>query len=73
MDSHSRLPPPSLAQPLSALADRDLRGLHAEHIGFREFWRFAWRERHRLLRYLRWTDRMRARQLVASKNALHGD
>jgi hypothetical protein len=48
-------------------------GLHAGQIGFREFWRFAWRERRDLLRYLRWTGRMRKRQLLASKNALHGD
>jgi hypothetical protein len=34
-------------------------GLHADQIGFSEFWRFAWRERANLLRYLRWTDRMR--------------
>jgi hypothetical protein len=34
-------------------------GLHADQIGVSEFWRFAWRERANLLRYLRWTDRMR--------------
>jgi hypothetical protein len=34
-------------------------GLHAEQIGFAEFWRFAWRERRELLRYLRWAERMR--------------
>jgi hypothetical protein len=48
-------------------------GLHAERIGFREFWRFAWRERRHLLRYLRWTGRMRQRRLLVSKNAVHGD
>jgi len=48
-------------------------GLHAERIGFREFCRFAWRERRNLLRYLRWTDRMRKRQLLRSIHALHGD
>ena len=34
-------------------------GLHADRIGFAEFWAFAWRERGNLLRYLRWTERMR--------------
>ncbi|HXA51943.1 MAG TPA: hypothetical protein VNV86_16620 [Candidatus Acidoferrum sp.] len=34
-------------------------GLHADRIGFSEFWRFAWRERSNLMRYLRWTERMR--------------
>jgi hypothetical protein len=34
-------------------------GLHAESIGFAAFWRFAWRERASLLRYLRWAGRMR--------------
>lgn len=33
-------------------------GLHAERIGFVEFWRFSWRHRAPLLRYLAWTDRM---------------
>jgi hypothetical protein len=34
-------------------------GLHADQIGFAEFWSFTWRERANLLRYLRWADRMR--------------
>jgi hypothetical protein len=34
-------------------------GLHSDQIGFREFWRFAWRRRRELLRFLRWADRMR--------------
>ena len=37
-------------------------GLHADRIGFREFWGFTasnWRE---LLRYLRWAGRMRGRR-----------
>jgi hypothetical protein len=46
-------------------------GLHAERIGFREFWSFTWRQRHELLRYLRWAERMRKRQW--STNAIHGD
>jgi hypothetical protein len=37
-------------------------GLHAERIGFAQFWSFAWRARHDLLRYLRWADGMRRRQ-----------
>ncbi len=34
-------------------------GMHADRIGFGEFWRFVWRERRDLIRYLRWADRMR--------------
>jgi hypothetical protein len=37
-------------------------GLHADRIGFRQFWEFAWRERRELLRYLRWAGRMSKRQ-----------
>jgi hypothetical protein len=37
-------------------------GLHAAQIGWGEFWRFAWRERRELLRYLQWAERMRKRQ-----------
>ena len=33
-------------------------GLHAEEITFAQFWSFAWRQRHELLRYLRWAERM---------------
>ena len=33
-------------------------GLHAESIGFKEFWLFTWRHRGELLRFLRWSDRM---------------
>lgn len=29
-------------------------GLHAEAITFTDFWRFVWRERTGLVRYLRW-------------------
>ena len=36
-------------------------GLHADRIGFRQFWEFAWRERRELLRYLRWAAHMRKR------------
>jgi hypothetical protein len=40
--------------------------MHAERIGFRQFWSFAWRRRRELLRYLRWAERMdrRARPAV---------
>lgn len=37
-------------------------GRHAAEIGFTEFWAFTWRQRHELLRYLRWANRMRTRQ-----------
>lgn len=33
-------------------------GLHADHIGFVEFWRFLWTNRGEFWRFLRWTDRM---------------
>jgi hypothetical protein len=33
-------------------------GLHADRIGFREFWLFTWKHRRDLLRFLRWADRM---------------
>jgi len=34
-------------------------GLHADEIGFADFWRFAFAHRADLARYLRWVDRMR--------------
>ena len=34
-------------------------GIPASSIGFREFWLFTWSTRRDLLRFLRWTDRMR--------------
>ncbi len=33
-------------------------GLHAESIGFRDFWRFVWQERRQLARFLGWVDEM---------------
>lgn len=36
-------------------------GLHAERIGFREFWSFVWTRRRELFRFLEWADRMRRR------------
>jgi hypothetical protein len=33
-------------------------GLHADRIGFRQFWRFTWHHKADLLRFLRWTERM---------------
>ncbi len=33
-------------------------GLHADQITFVQFWQFAWQQRHELLRYLRWAERM---------------
>jgi hypothetical protein len=44
-------------------------GLHAEQIGFRQFWEFAWRERRELLRYLRWAARMRKRPARRNRTA----
>ncbi|MCW5980655.1 MAG: hypothetical protein KIT09_21425 [Bryobacteraceae bacterium] len=38
-------------------------GVPADEIGFRQFWRQAWRFRKEFLRYLRWTDRMRGRYI----------
>jgi hypothetical protein len=31
-------------------------GLHADAITFGQFWKFVWRERRELLRYLRWAE-----------------
>ena len=36
-------------------------GMHADRIGFREFWRFSWQHRREFLNYLRWADRMSKR------------
>ena len=33
-------------------------GLHAESIGFVDFWRFVWQERRRLIRFLGWVNEM---------------
>ena len=33
-------------------------GLHADQIGFGEFWRFVWTNRRELLRFLHWAERM---------------
>jgi hypothetical protein len=32
-------------------------GIHASQIDFRTFWKFVWRHRADLARYLRWADR----------------
>jgi hypothetical protein len=34
-------------------------GVHADEIGFREFWKLVWAERREFFRYLRWAGRMR--------------
>ena len=36
-------------------------GLHAEEITFAGFWKFVWRQRRELMRFLRWADRMEGR------------
>ena len=35
-------------------------GIHADRIGFHDFWQFTWRNRRELIRFLRWADRMQA-------------
>ena len=35
-------------------------GLHADEIGFGAFWRFMWKRRAELVRFLGWAERMRA-------------
>jgi len=36
-------------------------GLHADEIGFGQFWRFSWVHRKELLRFLTWVERMEGR------------
>lgn len=36
-------------------------GIPSDSIGFRDFWRFVWRHRRELARFLAWAGRMRAR------------
>ena len=33
-------------------------GLHADEIGFPDFWRFVWQHRRDLIRMLHWVERM---------------
>ena len=33
-------------------------GMHADQIGARAFWAFTWRERRRLMHFLRWVEEM---------------
>jgi hypothetical protein len=33
-------------------------GIHADEIGFAEFWRFVWQRRRDLIRLLHWVERM---------------
>ena len=42
-------------------------GTHAERITFAEFWRFAWTHRRDLMRYLKWAEKMDARQNHSSR------
>ena len=37
-------------------------GLHAENIGARDFWRFAWTNRRELVRFLQWAERMESQR-----------
>ncbi len=34
------------------------QGVHADSIGFGEFWRFVWQRRRELMRYAHWAARM---------------
>lgn len=34
-------------------------GIPADEVDFRTFWRFVWKYRRELIRYLQWADRMR--------------
>lgn len=36
-------------------------GLHAEQIGFQQFWGFVWAHRTEMIRFLHWGERMRER------------
>ena len=36
-------------------------GMHAAEITFSQFWKFAWKQRRELMRYLRWAEQMRQR------------
>ncbi len=36
-------------------------GIHAETVTFAQFWKFAWRQRRELRRYLRWAEEMEGR------------
>ena len=33
-------------------------GIHADRIGFTDFWKFVWHQRRELWRYLVWAERM---------------
>ena len=33
-------------------------GIHADRIGFKDFWKFVWEQRRELWRYLIWAERM---------------
>jgi hypothetical protein len=43
-------------------------GIPAARIGFAEFWRFAWKERAGLARYVRWAERMTCRTRPARQH-----
>ena len=47
-------------------------GLDARSIGFWSFWRFSWRERRNLFRYLRWAARMTAPAEMKSSTRRRG-
>jgi hypothetical protein len=43
-------------------------GLHADQIGFGDFWRFAWQRRGDLRRYFKWAERMNQPRMKANKH-----
>ena len=47
-------------------------GMRAEEIGFRAFWGVLWRERRRLLRFLRWVEEMEEYSRKANSKAQRG-
>ncbi len=48
------------------------QGWRAEQIAARDFWRFAWRNRRDLLRYLRWAAGMRRGRSLRRQAVLPG-
>lgn len=43
-------------------------GIRISRLGFIEFWRFTWRERVRILRFLHWTGEMEKYARVKPQN-----
>ena len=43
-------------------------GLHAESIGFLDFWGFVWQERKRLVLFMGWVDEMKSHTLMRPRS-----